>query len=734
MAALPQALATWEETPPTRYNKKPATYRGAGLGFVFTADDPYMLVDLDKSVEQATGTLKPWARAIVETLHSYTQRSVSRTGLGILVQASVPTADKQHGDVQMWHEQRFVAMTGWHVDGTPRTIEPRQSQLTQVHAAHILLPKLAAAQAKAKAPPPARTRTAPASGPPRLTDQEILTLCSRATNGAKFHRLWAGDPTLWEGDGAPYQSQSEVDEALLCLLAFYTRDAAQLESLFRQSDLCDAKWTTRPRYQEQTIAKALALVTEHYDPVAYAAAQAAAKGRNGDTPGPADQEPPAADTRPVIRLGPDITRMVDEGQAALLTLPDGPLVFQRARRLSMIARGITSPKYLHRPADAPVIVEAQAAYPDELATRAARWEKFDKRAKKGEEWVEVTPPSRFVQTLQARPSWPFPLLEGLIHSPTLRPDGSLLDTPGYDREPDSILTGTARASPRSPARPTLDDARSALGRLQEVVRDFPFARDYHFSAWISAVLSLVCRATIAGCVPLHGITATTRGSGKTLLADTIALIGTGRLAARWSQVFDEDEERKRMLALALDGDPLVCIDNISAPLGSGVLALALTGSSFKDRLLGVSETREAPLSAVFLCTGNNVQYVGDVARRVVPIAIDPIMERPEERTGFAHPSLLPWVHAERPRLTMAALTIVKAYFEAGCPAQGLTPFGSFEAWSDLIRQALVWAGGRTPMTAARRSKPRAIRSSRCWRSCSMPGMRAIRRSPSRWPR
>ena len=39
---------------------------------------------------------------------------------------------------------------------------------------------------------------------------------------------------------------------------------------------------------------------------------------------------------------------------------------------------------------------------------------------------------------------------------------------------------------------------------------------------------------------------------------------------------------------------------------------------------------------------------------------------------------------------------MKAYFEAGCPTQGLTPFGSFEAWSDLIRQALVWAGEADP--------------------------------------
>ena len=68
------------------------------------------------------------------------------------------------------------------------------------------------------------------------------------------------------------------------------------------------------------------------------------------------------------------------------------------------------------------------------------------------------------------------------------------------------------------------------------------------------------------------------------------------------------------------------------------------------------------------------------------------MEKPEERSGFKHDPLIPWVMAERPRLTVAALTIVKAYCAAGCPKQRLSTYGSFEPWSDLIRSALVWAG------------------------------------------
>jgi putative DNA primase/helicase len=51
---------------------------------------------------------------------------------------------------------------------------------------------------------------------------------------------------------------------------------------------------------------------------------------------------------------------------------------------------------------------------------------------------------------------------------------------------------------------------------------------------------------------------------------------------------------------------------------------------------------------------------------------------------------------ERPTLVAAALTILRAYFVVGCPSQGIKPFGSFEEWSAIVRQALVWAGEVDP--------------------------------------
>jgi hypothetical protein len=433
----------------------------------------------------------------------------------------------------------------------------------------------------------------------------------------------------------------------------------------------------------------------------WSAAAKALAGQHGSTE--PTEDPPLQDARPVVRIGADITRMVDEGQAALLALPAGPVLFQRARRLSIIARGVKAPRWLRRPADAPVIVEAQAAYLDELATKAARWEKLDKRAKKGEEWIEVTPPARFAQTLQARPSWPFPLLEGIIHSPTLRPDGSLLDQPGYDASTGLYFDSHGTTFPPLRAQPTQDDARSALGRLQQVFIDFPFAgRDDRshtnpsFSAAIAATLTLVGLPAIQGNIPLFGVSATVAGTGKGLLVDSVSTIGTGRCAPKMGQTLDENEELKRLLALALEGASVCCIDNVTHPLGNQHLDMVLTSRTITGRILGQTGMAEAPWNAVLFATGNNLAYRGDMTRRVIPIVLDPRMERPEERTGFTHPNLEAWVRKERPRLVMAALTILRAYCVAGRPAQGLTPYGSFEAWSDLVRQAIVWLGEADP--------------------------------------
>ena len=127
-----------------------------------------------------------------------------------------------------------------------------------------------------------------------------------------------------------------------------------------------------------------------------------------------------------------------------------------------------------------------------------------------------------------------------------------------------------------PDTPTPIDAARALDVLAEPFADFPFAAPHHQSVVLAAILSLLGRYAVES-VPVFAIRATTRGSGKTLLADAISLISTGRIAPKIPQATDNEEERKRLLALALDGDPVVLIDNVSGDFGSAALDLAITG-------------------------------------------------------------------------------------------------------------------------------------------------------------
>ena len=393
---------------------------------------------------------------------------------------------------------------------------------------------------------------------------------------------------------------------------------------------------------------------------------------------------------PEIELTPEITAVADETEAALMHT-HGLQLFEHSRRLVAIAAGAKPPKGLTRPEGVPLITPVTVPRLTELASQAAR---FYTPTEDGRAYHR--PPAWLIQTLLARTERPFPPLEAIVHAPTIRPDGSLIGDEGYDEDTGLYLDlGGMQYAPIASA-PTLAEARQALGQLKDPLRGFPFAEPYHTSATLAMVLTLVCRHFIQSSAPLGGITAHGQGAGKGLLATVIALIGTGRQCAFWPQPIDEAEEKKRLLAIGLQGDSVVCIDNVTKPFGSGTFANVITSMTYADRILGVSQNAEVRFHCVWLATGNNLTYVGDMARRVVPIIIDPKVERPEERTGFTYPDLPRHVLSHRSALVTAALTIMLAYIQAGCPRQTTRAYGSFDDWYQKIAGALMWIGEPDP--------------------------------------
>src|SRR5262245_60137324 len=266
-----------------------------------------------------------------------------------------------------------------------------------------------------------------------------------------------------------------------------------------------------------------------------------------------------------------------------------------------------------------------------------------REAKEGVAENPARPPAWCVAAVHARAQWPrVRHLEAVVDYPVLRPDGSILARPGYDPET-GLLLEPAGPLPEVPGLPTRNDALAARDALLEVVGDFPFERSAHRAAWLAGLLTPLARFAFAGPAPLFLVDANERGAGKGLLLDCASRIITGERFTIAAYTADEDELRKRITSLALSGDRLVLFDNLEGRFGNGVLDAALTGTAWKDRILGVNRMAEAPLYMAWYATGNNVAVAADTARRICHCRLESSDERPEERSEFCHPNLLAWV-------------------------------------------------------------------------------------------
>jgi putative DNA primase/helicase len=219
-----------------------------GVGYVFSAEDPYAGIDLDKCRDPQTSAIEQWAQEIITALNSYTEISPSGKGMHIIVRGALPPGGRRARLIELYDSGRYFTMTGVRLSGTPRSIEPRQAELDALHERLWPVPP----EAPGTWPLGARIAA------PRLTDEEVLEKALGARNGEKFARLWTGDTSNYNDD------HSAADMALCSLLAFWTQDPEQIDRLFRQSGLIRPKWDEKrgaQTYGEGTIEKVLARVT-----------------------------------------------------------------------------------------------------------------------------------------------------------------------------------------------------------------------------------------------------------------------------------------------------------------------------------------------------------------------------------------------------------------------------------------------------------------------------------------
>lgn len=173
------------------------------------------------------------------------------------------------------------------------------------------------------------------------------------------------------------------------------------------------------------------------------------------------------------------------------------------------------------------------------------------------------PPLDVVRDLAALGEWPFPPLVGITEVPSVRPDGALFTQAGYDPLTRLLyIPAPGPVVPPVPDDPAEDQRTQALARLQEVVEDSPFEDGASKANALGAILTLVIRPIIPGCVPMVLFDKPQAGVGATLLANVTSQIATGRPSAILSAPRDDDAWRKRITALLLAGHTMICVDNI----------------------------------------------------------------------------------------------------------------------------------------------------------------------------
>jgi hypothetical protein len=383
----------------------------------------------------------------------------------------------------------------------------------------------------------------------------------------------------------------------------------------------------------------------------------------------------------------EIPRVVNEAESALLLL--GREIYQRGGLAvrPVLTRFEASGK---REAQGWQLIPVSRPYLVDALTCAARFWKYNARSKA---WVPVDAPDKVAEVyLARRGGWKLPVLSGIVHVPFLRGDGSICEVPGYDSASGLLFKPDGEHFPAIAQYPYKLEAAAALGKLEELIKTFPFVAEADRSVALSAILTGLDRRSMA-TAPLHAFTSPSAGTGKSLLVDVVAMLATGRPMPVISQGKTEEELEKRLAAALLAGDVAISLDNCDRTLEGTFLCQALTQRQLNIRILGQSRNAETPANATVFATGNNLELAGDVIRRALLCRMDALCEQPELRTFSVN--ALELAKQSRGELVAAALTVLRAWHVAGEHIT-LSSFGSFEQWSQRIRAPLVWLGKVDP--------------------------------------
>lgn len=207
----------------------------------------------------------------------------------------------------------------------------------------------------------------------------------------------------------------------------------------------------------------------------------------------------------------------------------------------------------------PIIAQMGVTEVKEVLTQTANYYRLRKAV--GEEGkyekVPISPPRELAEQTLARqtqaPYLPFPPLAAIVETPVIRPDGSILDIPGYDTETTLYYApvpgmGDCKVS----LNPTPQEREAALALIWDTIGQFPYVSEADKANALGLLLTTILRPAIARHVPLALLDAPSQGTGKSLLSDVVSVIATGSSAAILTMSDSEEELQKAITSLLLE--------------------------------------------------------------------------------------------------------------------------------------------------------------------------------------
>lgn len=238
-------------------------FRLSGIGFSF-AETELFGVDIDhKSMKD------PIVQEFLAALPSYAEISQSGNGIHIICKGHLPGKafnDSGVSGIEMYDRssKKYFACTGNALDGH-RALTDCTEAIKPLYAKYAP-DRVKPQQEPAQQPLPVSSDPMPAPMPTagaQLSDDDVIRIASTAANSGKFLALWHGDISQYGND------ESRADAALCSMLAFYTKDTAQIDRLFRSSGLYRDKWDEKrgkTTYGAITVAAAIANTANTYQP------------------------------------------------------------------------------------------------------------------------------------------------------------------------------------------------------------------------------------------------------------------------------------------------------------------------------------------------------------------------------------------------------------------------------------------------------------------------------------